>query len=100
MPDGHLWNANFLAQNAINVSLCKGSASVELFMMISTQLITVAVFKRKCKNRLFQKYLVVDHYYTEKSILCVTKDVYLCYTITFEYECIFHYIISIVVTIV
>ena len=80
MLDGHLWNANFLAQNAINVSLCKGSASVEFSMMISTQLIlllhlsvnTRIGYLRNIWLWIINKY----NYDTEKSILRVKMFTY------------------------
>ena len=61
----------------------------------------VTAFQRKCKNIVIKKYLVVDHQqtslYTRK---CVKIFTYLIYTLTFEYKYIFHYIISIAVTII
>ena len=75
-----MWNANFLAQNAINVSLCKGSASVEFSMMISTQLIlllhlsvnTRIGYLRNIWLWIINKY----NYDTEKSILRVKMFTY------------------------
>ena len=76
-----MWNANFLTQNAINVSLCKRSASVDFSMMISTQLILLLLhlsvntrigYLRNIWLWSINKY----NYDTEKSILCVKMFTY------------------------
>ena len=61
----------------------------------------VTAFKRKCKIFYLRNLVVVNKYnYATKKKYNMCKDVYLCYTLTFEYEYIFHYIILIVITII
>ena len=65
-PPGQIRCAMYLCVKGMQVlnSLCDDLKIVN----------TVAVFKRKCKNLLFKKYLVSPNY-----IIC--QDVYLCYTL-------------------